>query len=92
MKAAPVVSCTPGQLQAWAALERRNQRCRANLTEFVREVVQDESGDPVDMNWPGHHVWHRHLDYCWSNGLRCLIMAPMSHGKSLSLVVGTSGP
>lgn len=80
------LALTPDQLSAWAALERRNQTCRRNLTEFVREAARNEEGEPIHLA-PMHLAWHRHLDYCWSNGLRCMIMAHFGSGKSSSFAV-----
>lgn len=72
---------------AWALMERRKQRCREDLYTFAATVAMNQEGKPLDMSWEAHRVWYRHLDYCWSNNLRCLLVAPMNHGKSAALCI-----
>lgn len=77
----------PRLLKAWAMIERRKQRCREDLYSFSAAVAMNQEGKPLDMSWAGHRAWYRHLDYCWSNNLRCMVVAPMNHGKSAALCI-----
>lgn len=81
-----LTALAPQVLQAAAALETANRACRANLTKFVLEVARNEEGEAITLA-PMHLQWHRHLDYCWSNGLRCMILAHFGSGKSSSFAV-----
>lgn len=82
----PPAGIDPRILRAWAALERRKQQARDDLSVFASTVCLNQEGKPLDLSWVGHHQWYRHLSYCWTNNLRCMIVAPMNHGKTQSLI------
>jgi hypothetical protein len=68
------------------ALRAETQRARNDFTSFVRLCAADEAGRPLQLE-PLHLYWHRHLSWCWKQGLHAGIMAHWSSGKSSGLVV-----
>lgn len=83
----PEAALTPQQQHVLAAahMEKRRQTCRTNLTEFIRAVGRNEQGQPLQLS-PMHLAWHRHVDYCWTHGLKCMILAHFGSGKSSALL------
>lgn len=74
------------QLSAAAAMEKRRQACRSSITSFIQSVGRDEQGQPLHLS-PMHLSWHRHVDYCWTHGLKCMILAHFGSGKSSAFLV-----
>lgn len=68
-------------LAASCHLEGQRRDARGSFLAFVEQHVKDESGRPVTLA-DIHRSWHRHLSYCWGNGLKCMIMAHFGSGKS----------
>ena len=57
-------------------------RAAANsFSAYLSRVHKSDQGHPLTL--ASIHVAQLvHLDYCWTNGLDCLILAPMGHGKT----------
>lgn len=64
----------------------RMQRARDDVRVYTETVCRDDHGNAIALE-PIHQQWFRHVDYCWTHGLRALIMAPFGHGKTSSLSV-----
>lgn len=65
--------------------EAQLRRASTNFTAYVETVVRDNKGDPLIIA-PHQFVWHQHIEYCWSRGLFCGILAPRNHGKTSALI------
>lgn len=74
---------------AWAARQNRLTRARASFTDFVGLVGRDDKDDRFTLE-DLHLSWHRHVAWCWEQGLHAGILAPWGHGKSVGLVVPLS--
>lgn len=73
-------------LAAVALRKLQHQRAAHDLGLFIQNAVQDDRGRPLELA-PIHRAWLTHLDYCWSHGKHCMILAPFGHGKSSTLAV-----
>lgn len=67
--------------QAFARIALRLKRARDDVGTFIETVVKNTKGVPLEL-WAGHRLWLAHIDYCWSNGLRSILVAPFGHGKT----------
>jgi hypothetical protein len=73
-------------LLMYATMARASDAAKGDLGLFIERVVQDDHGHPLRLS-PIHIQWILHLKYCWSRGLKAMIMAPFGHGKSSTLAV-----
>jgi hypothetical protein len=71
---------------AQAMVAKRILTAREDFTEFVSLAAVNQEGLPVELT-EMHLAWHRHVDYCWSTGRRCMILAHFGSGKSSSFAV-----
>lgn len=71
---------------AWASRRTLLDRARINFTDFVRQVGRDDRDEKFEIE-PMHTSWHRHVAWCWENGLHAGLMAHWGAGKSAGLVV-----
>jgi hypothetical protein len=71
---------------ALASRQLAYTRARADFTSFVQLAGRDDQGNGFDLE-PLHLSWHRHVTWCWREGLHAGILAPWGHGKSAGLVV-----
>lgn len=76
----------PNQYRATARLMRRFLAARTSLVDFVETTCKDDHGSFLRCA-PIHQQWVFHIQYCWSRGLKALIVAPFGHGKSSSFAV-----
>jgi hypothetical protein len=72
--------------RARALNEARIMLARTGLATFVEQCVKDDHGERLVLA-PMHLAWLRHIDYCWANGYRAMILAPFGSGKSSCLAV-----
>lgn len=72
--------------QAEAMYWQRIRRARVDLATFIELCARNEDGGPMELDFM-HRSWIYHLNYCWSRGLRCMILSPFGGGKSSALAV-----
>lgn len=66
--------------------EAKIELARISFLDFIEYVIKDKSGKPVTVA-PQQRVWNAHLDYCWKHSKAAAILAPMGHGKTVSIAI-----
>ena len=62
--------------------KERPVQAAKNFVDFCEFVMRDEASNSVIKLQPIHLMWIKHMQLCWSRGLYCGILAPISHGKT----------
>lgn len=67
-------------------MAKRIKSARTDLGDFIEVCCKDDHGHALRLA-EIHRQWIFHIQYCWSRGLKAIIVAPFGHGKSSSFAV-----
>lgn len=73
-------------IHAEALYNKRVRTARDELATFIETCARNEAGHHINLHQM-HLAWIWHVDYCWSRGLRAMILSPFESGKSSTLAV-----
>jgi hypothetical protein len=62
------------------------QLARLDFMHFLEYVIRDKQGRKVTVA-PHQMAWWKHLRYCWKNNKECLIIAPMTFCKTVTIAL-----
>ena len=77
----------PQQYRAMTSMVRRIQSSRTDLADFIETCCKDDHGVALKLASLHFRQWIFHIQYCWTRGLKAIIVAPFGHGKSSSFAV-----